>query len=824
MSEHQLNFKSEEAKKTNSESGSNSITTSSEGIALDFAPKVMALKSLQTAADNSPSSNSIKQLQATVNESIDNDLNGVLQLQAKADARTTSLTKPIQKQENNTGLPDNLKSGMENLTGISMDDVKVHRNSNKPSQLQAHAYAQGTDIHLGPGQEKHLPHELGHVVQQKQGRVKPTTKLKGKVNLNDDVHLENEADVMGAKAAEQSIQLSSNENVSTKNLHTKANTVQRKLLIPQEDGTVKKYDNEKHGPEQVAAAIELAGLGQGWEAHLFADEVYQWNHDDQSWEVQGGNVEALEAEVDRSKSDNLLDEAFNAATTGGIIGMTGGSIAGSVLGESLGSYIGLGGLGGSIGSLGGGLLGAAAGAAFGGVSSLNANDFIQTKLSEELWKLGIIAKGIELNLGMSSTTTFLSGGKITLNPKIKSVIKYMEFAGSEIQIHDVDVQIALQWIKDMEVDFKMPSFKSKLNINIVDQETGKLTLKVEGGLEFIDLEIGVNSLDKSLLSVLRSLILGDKETKKQTKEDIISALKAHVKCGSIAAGLTVNTYASEGKRGKDLGKDEFELNLNAENLDLEASANDLNETSGTIGSLDGKIARKGGKKDAASTIHAHGTFENIPSLASALSNLDVDVSGFRAPLSWNHKDGLINRTVAGKIKKLGAGVAAKLTGESSVESTPVASKEERPALTDVVLEIIKANPEINADGLVESIGEGVTKKQVKDCCVFLIKNKKIRVINPGWNTYVRRPKKYKAAETTGEKLDSIGKKKGQLLSSGASTFVQGRGVDINASGRSVGGGVGNTSAALQVSGHIDKEFVSKAYKWIELAQTTFKVI
>ena len=146
----------------------------------------------------------------------------------------------------------------------------------------------------------------------------------------------------------------------------------------------------------------------------------------------------MEAEVDRSKSDNLLEEAFNDATTGGIIGMTGGSIAGSLLGESLGSYIGLGGLGGAIGSLGGGLLGAAAGAAVGGVNSLNANDFIQTKLSEELWKLGIIAEGIELNLGMSSTTTFLSGGKITLNPKIKSVIKYMEFAGSEIQIHDVD--------------------------------------------------------------------------------------------------------------------------------------------------------------------------------------------------------------------------------------------------------------------------------------------------------------------------------------------------------------------------------------------------
>ncbi|WP_299218739.1 DUF4157 domain-containing protein [uncultured Aquimarina sp.] len=110
-------------------------------------------------------------------------------------------TNPISIQrKNNTGLPDNLKSGIENLSGYSMDDVKVHYNSSKPVQLQAHAYAQGTDIHLAPGQEKHLPHEAWHVVQQKQGRVKPTRQLKSKVYINDDTGLEKEADVMGAKA------------------------------------------------------------------------------------------------------------------------------------------------------------------------------------------------------------------------------------------------------------------------------------------------------------------------------------------------------------------------------------------------------------------------------------------------------------------------------------------------------------------------------------------------------------------------------------------------------------------------------------------------
>jgi hypothetical protein len=108
--------------------------------------------------------------------------------------------KPAQLKANNTNLPDNLKSGVENLSGVSMDDVKVHYNSDKPSQLQALAYAQGSDIHIGSGQEKHLPHEAWHVAQQKQGRVQATMQMKEGVPVNDDPALETEADVMGAKA------------------------------------------------------------------------------------------------------------------------------------------------------------------------------------------------------------------------------------------------------------------------------------------------------------------------------------------------------------------------------------------------------------------------------------------------------------------------------------------------------------------------------------------------------------------------------------------------------------------------------------------------
>lgn len=107
-------------------------------------------------------------------------------------------TSTEEEKPNNTGLPDNLKTGIENLSGYSMDDVKVHYNSDKPAQLQALAYTQGTDIHVAPGQEKHLPHEAWHVIQQKQGRVQPTMQLQG-INVNDNEGLEKEADVMGSK-------------------------------------------------------------------------------------------------------------------------------------------------------------------------------------------------------------------------------------------------------------------------------------------------------------------------------------------------------------------------------------------------------------------------------------------------------------------------------------------------------------------------------------------------------------------------------------------------------------------------------------------------
>ena len=123
---------------------------------------------------------------------------------------------------NNTGMPDNLKAGIESLSGFSMDDVRVHYNSSKPATVQALAYTQGTDIHVAPGQEKHLPHEAWHVAQQMAGRVSPTTNING-MPVNDNAALEHEADVMGEKAV-----MLRKENVETKSKNVPGRALQLK--------------------------------------------------------------------------------------------------------------------------------------------------------------------------------------------------------------------------------------------------------------------------------------------------------------------------------------------------------------------------------------------------------------------------------------------------------------------------------------------------------------------------------------------------------------------------------------------------------------------
>lgn len=170
----------------------------------------------------------------------------------------------VQRKENKTGMPDHLKSGIESLSGMDMSDVKVHYNSSQPAQLQALAYAQGNEIHIGPGQEQHLAHEAWHVVQQRQGRVKPTMQMKESVAVNDDPGLEHEADVMGAKALQMKA-FTPGKVVGLSNLSA-GKTIQRYAFTKGTDNYDYGNDFYDHlsartGAELRAAAVAAAGKG-----------------------------------------------------------------------------------------------------------------------------------------------------------------------------------------------------------------------------------------------------------------------------------------------------------------------------------------------------------------------------------------------------------------------------------------------------------------------------------------------------------------------------------------------------------------------------------
>lgn len=175
----------------------------------------------------------------------------------------------LQATPNNSGLPDQLKSGIENLSGFSMNDVNVHYNSSKPAQLNAHAYAQGTDIHLGSGQEKHLPHEAWHVVQQKQGRVQPTTQMKGQFQVNDDQGLEKEADQKGSEAMsytfKPSVQMKSAHGAGCGCSSCNFNYIQRKVKSGvteyQSNYSTLSIQRVVHEPKEINAVREnLPGI------------------------------------------------------------------------------------------------------------------------------------------------------------------------------------------------------------------------------------------------------------------------------------------------------------------------------------------------------------------------------------------------------------------------------------------------------------------------------------------------------------------------------------------------------------------------------------
>ena len=112
---------------------------------VDNRPETDIQKKLQDKANNSFQVSQLRAFEQMVNTSQQSEPSA--NFQADTTINSIQPDQLVQEKDNKKELPENLKTGIKNLSGYPLDDVKVHRNSEKPAQLQALVHAQGTDIH-----------------------------------------------------------------------------------------------------------------------------------------------------------------------------------------------------------------------------------------------------------------------------------------------------------------------------------------------------------------------------------------------------------------------------------------------------------------------------------------------------------------------------------------------------------------------------------------------------------------------------------------------------------------------------------------------------
>jgi hypothetical protein len=403
----------------------------------DQRPKTSAQNVVQEKADTSARASKLNFLQKKADVGANSNqpvqLKKFLDIESPIQAKSNS----AEQKENKTGLPDGLKSGIESLSGMAMDDVKVHRNSKKPETLQAHAYAQGTSIHVGPGQEKHLPHEAWHVVQQKQGRVKPTVQRAEKVNINDDVALEREATTMGQKAMNFTPQVS---NKPLTNASIQTPTAQLWSLPSWMGGASEKakkyYDEEKgytvEGDQiidkkheggflkgAVGGALGTVGgilggtLGGLWGAGKSIFGKGDIKKDENGQDILDENGKP----VRKGFFEQVKSSAFAGGTAGRDMGRVAGAgivdgtkaIAGGAAGLAVGAA------GGVLGAIGGGIVGGVKGAfghgdrKFTGKKGETNENVKRRGIFEQMWKSGKEGAGFGSKVGFKGGKGVVDG-------------------------------------------------------------------------------------------------------------------------------------------------------------------------------------------------------------------------------------------------------------------------------------------------------------------------------------------------------------------------------------------------------------------------------
>ncbi len=215
---------------------------------------------------------------------------------------------PIQNKEGNES---KAAGGNSKATKAFIpSDVNVHTDSSQATSMGALAYAQGNDIHFAPGQynpesragQELIGHELAHITQQKQGRVKANTESNGKP-VNNDPGLEKEADSFG-KTYANSLQSGDTAPIQNKlsGGYGSNNNIQKKEVEEKPSFTAAQNNpvQKKEAPVQMWPDISLPS----W------DDVTDAAGD--AWDATGGRVvDAVGDGIDWAAE--TLDGAWDAS-------------------------------------------------------------------------------------------------------------------------------------------------------------------------------------------------------------------------------------------------------------------------------------------------------------------------------------------------------------------------------------------------------------------------------------------------------------------------------------------------------------------------------
>ena len=145
-------------------------------------------------------------------------------------ASRNNLSKDGQQQ-----LEAQAKANVSKVTGVNVHDAQVTFDSPRPIQLKANATAQGLQVDIGPQQEDHLEHELGHVAQNKKQPVQANKKASNGTLINDEKDKEKYADEVDTKAKQLNEPVQAKASGNNSSLSNNHGVVQAKFKVGLEE-------------------------------------------------------------------------------------------------------------------------------------------------------------------------------------------------------------------------------------------------------------------------------------------------------------------------------------------------------------------------------------------------------------------------------------------------------------------------------------------------------------------------------------------------------------------------------------------------------------